>query len=66
MSPRVVSAADWRAARKELRAAEEEAARTLQQIANRRREMPAVIVEQDCQDETVELRHRDKYSVDAR
>ncbi|HEX4061953.1 MAG TPA: DUF899 domain-containing protein [Streptosporangiaceae bacterium] len=47
MSPRVVSAAEWVAARKELQAAEEEAVRTLQQIAGRRREMPAVKIEKD-------------------
>ena len=47
MSPRVVSAAEWLAARKELQAAEEEAVRTLEQIASRRREMPAVTIEKD-------------------
>lgn len=47
MSPRVVSAAEWVAARKELQAAEEEAVRTLGQIASRRREMPAVKIEKD-------------------
>ncbi|MGN6794719.1 MAG: DUF899 domain-containing protein [Streptosporangiaceae bacterium] len=47
MSPRVVAAAEWLAARKDLQAAEEEAVRTLQQIARRRREMPAVRVEKD-------------------
>jgi predicted dithiol-disulfide oxidoreductase (DUF899 family) len=47
MSPRVVSAAEWVAARKELQAAEEEAVRNLQQIASRRREMPAVRIEKD-------------------
>jgi predicted dithiol-disulfide oxidoreductase (DUF899 family) len=47
MSPRVVSAAEWLAARKELQAAEEEAVRTLEQIAGRRREMPAVRIEKD-------------------
>jgi predicted dithiol-disulfide oxidoreductase (DUF899 family) len=35
------------AARKELQAAEEEAVRALEQIASRRREMPAVVVEKD-------------------
>ena len=45
MNPRVVSAAEWVAARKELQAAEEEAIRTLEQIASRRREMPAVKIE---------------------
>ena len=47
MSPRVVSAADWVVARKQLQAAEEEAVRTLEQIASRRREMPAVKIEKD-------------------
>jgi predicted dithiol-disulfide oxidoreductase (DUF899 family) len=47
MSPRVVSAAEWVAARKELQAAEEEAVRALQEIATRRREMPAVTIEKD-------------------
>jgi predicted dithiol-disulfide oxidoreductase (DUF899 family) len=47
MHPRIVSAAEWLAARKELQAAEEEAVRTLQQIAARRREMPAVKIEKD-------------------
>ena len=45
--PRAVSAAEWVAARKELQAAEEEAVRTLEQIASRRREMPAVRIEKD-------------------
>ena len=47
MSPRVVSAAEWLAARKELQAAEEEAMRALQEIATRRRGLPAVAVEKD-------------------
>jgi predicted dithiol-disulfide oxidoreductase (DUF899 family) len=47
MSPRVVSAAEWLAARKELQAAEEEAIRTLGQLASQRRELPAVRVEKD-------------------
>ena len=47
MSARVVSAAEWVAARKELQAAEEEAVRALEQIASRRREMPAVKIEKD-------------------
>ncbi len=47
MTPRVVSAAEWLAARKELQAAEEEAVRTLQQIASQRREMPAVRIEKN-------------------
>jgi predicted dithiol-disulfide oxidoreductase (DUF899 family) len=45
--PRIVSAAEWVAARKELQTAEEDAVRTLGQIANRRREMPAVKIEKD-------------------
>jgi predicted dithiol-disulfide oxidoreductase (DUF899 family) len=45
--PRVVSADEWLAARKELQAAEEEAVRTLQQIASQRRKMPAVRIEKD-------------------
>jgi predicted dithiol-disulfide oxidoreductase (DUF899 family) len=47
MSPRVVSAAEWVAARKELQAAEEEAVRALQECTTRRREMPAVTIEKD-------------------
>jgi len=47
MSPRVVSAAEWLTARKELQAEEEEAVRTLQEIAGRRRQMPAVRIEKD-------------------
>jgi len=47
LSPRVVSAAEWVAARKALQAAEEDAMRTLEQIASRRREMPVVKVEKD-------------------
>jgi predicted dithiol-disulfide oxidoreductase (DUF899 family) len=47
MSPQVVSAAEWLAARKELQAAEEEAMRALQEIAARRRGLPAVAVEKD-------------------
>ena len=47
MSPRVVPAAEWVTARKQLQAAEEEAVRALRQIANRRREMPAVRIEKD-------------------
>jgi predicted dithiol-disulfide oxidoreductase (DUF899 family) len=45
--PRVVPADEWLAARKELQAAEEEAVRTLQQIASQRRAMPAVRIEKD-------------------
>ncbi|HET9898239.1 MAG TPA: DUF899 domain-containing protein [Streptosporangiaceae bacterium] len=47
MSLRVVSAAEWLAARKELQAAEEETMRALEQIARRRREMPAVKIEKE-------------------
>jgi len=47
MSPRVVSPAEWLNARKELLAAEEEAVRNLNQIAARRREMPAVRIDKD-------------------
>jgi predicted dithiol-disulfide oxidoreductase (DUF899 family) len=47
MSPRVVGAAEWLAARRELQAAEEEAVAALDLIASRRREMPAVKVEKD-------------------
>jgi predicted dithiol-disulfide oxidoreductase (DUF899 family) len=47
MSPQVVSAAEWLAARKELQTAEEEAVNALEQIASRRREMPAVKIEKD-------------------
>ena len=47
MSPRVVPAAEWLAARKELQAAEEEAMRALEEIAARRRELPAAAVEKD-------------------
>jgi predicted dithiol-disulfide oxidoreductase (DUF899 family) len=47
MSPRVVSAAEWVAARKELQAAEEDAVRALGEIASRRRDLPAVRIEKD-------------------
>jgi predicted dithiol-disulfide oxidoreductase (DUF899 family) len=47
MGPRVVSAAGWVAARRELQAGEEEAVRALEQIASRRRDMPAVRIEKD-------------------
>jgi predicted dithiol-disulfide oxidoreductase (DUF899 family) len=47
MSPRVVPAAEWLAARKDLQAAEERAVRALEEIAARRRELPAVTVEKD-------------------
>lgn len=47
MNPRVVSAADWLAARKELQAAEEKAMHALGEVTARRRELPAVAVEKD-------------------
>jgi len=47
MSTREVSAADWLAARKDLQAAEEDAMRALEELAARRRELPAVAVEKD-------------------
>jgi predicted dithiol-disulfide oxidoreductase (DUF899 family) len=47
MSLRIVSAAEWLAARKELQAAEEKALRTLEEIAARRRGLPAVAVEKN-------------------
>ena len=47
MSTREVSAADWLAARKDLQAAEEDAMRALEELATRRRELPAVAVEKD-------------------
>ena len=47
MSPRVVPAAEWLAARKELQTAEEEALRALEEIATRRRELPAVVIGKD-------------------
>jgi predicted dithiol-disulfide oxidoreductase (DUF899 family) len=47
MSLRVVSAAEWLTARKDLQAAEEEAMRALEETAVRRRELPAVAVEKD-------------------
>jgi predicted dithiol-disulfide oxidoreductase (DUF899 family) len=45
--PRIVSPDEWVAARKELQVAEEDAVRALEQIAGRRREMPAVRIEKD-------------------
>jgi predicted dithiol-disulfide oxidoreductase (DUF899 family) len=45
--PRIVSADEWLAARKELLAAEEQAAKALDDISQRRRELPAVRVEKD-------------------
>ena len=42
--PQVVSASDWLAARKELLAAEEEAAAVLARVSAKRRELPAVRV----------------------
>ena len=47
MSPNVVPAAEWLAARKELQTAEEEAVRAVEELAARRRELPAVAVEKD-------------------
>jgi predicted dithiol-disulfide oxidoreductase (DUF899 family) len=47
MNTRIVSSAEWLAARKQLQAAEEDAVQALEQIATRRREMPAVRVEKD-------------------
>ena len=45
--PRIVSADEWLAERKELRAAEERAAKTLTDVSERRRELPAVRVEKE-------------------
>jgi len=45
--PRIVSADEWLAERKELLAAEEQAARALAQISERRRDLPAVRIEKD-------------------
>jgi predicted dithiol-disulfide oxidoreductase (DUF899 family) len=45
--PRIVSADEWLAERKELLAAEEQAAKMLASVSERRREMPAVVVEKD-------------------
>ena len=45
--PRIVSADEWLAQRKELLAAEELAATALTEVAERRRELPAVRVEKD-------------------
>jgi predicted dithiol-disulfide oxidoreductase (DUF899 family) len=47
MSPRVVSPEEWLTARKELQVAEEEAMRLLEQVASRRRELPAVAIEKE-------------------
>jgi predicted dithiol-disulfide oxidoreductase (DUF899 family) len=47
LSPNVVPAAEWLAARKELQAAEEDAVRAVEELAARRRELPAVAVEKD-------------------
>jgi predicted dithiol-disulfide oxidoreductase (DUF899 family) len=47
MGPRVVSPAEWLAARKELQVAEEEAVRMLERLASRRRELPAVAIEKE-------------------
>jgi predicted dithiol-disulfide oxidoreductase (DUF899 family) len=43
--PQVVSADEWLAARKELLAAEEEAAKVLAQVTAKRKELPATVVE---------------------
>jgi predicted dithiol-disulfide oxidoreductase (DUF899 family) len=43
--PRVVSAAEWLAARKEFQVAEEQAIKALEQVASQRRELPAVRIE---------------------
>jgi predicted dithiol-disulfide oxidoreductase (DUF899 family) len=45
--PRIVSADEWLAERKELLAAEEQAAKALTNVSERRRELPAVRVEKD-------------------
>jgi predicted dithiol-disulfide oxidoreductase (DUF899 family) len=45
--PRIVSAGDWLAQRKELLAAEEQAAELLTRVKERRRELPAVLVEKE-------------------
>jgi predicted dithiol-disulfide oxidoreductase (DUF899 family) len=45
--PKVVSAEEWTAARKELLAAEEQAAKALARVSAQRRELPAVKIEKD-------------------
>jgi predicted dithiol-disulfide oxidoreductase (DUF899 family) len=45
--PRIVSADEWLAKRKELLAAEEQAARALANVSERRRELPAIRVEKE-------------------
>src|SRR5215467_9214715 len=45
--PRIVSADEWLAERKELLAAEEQAAKALASVSERRRELPAVRVEKE-------------------
>ncbi len=45
--PRIVSAGEWLAERKELLAAEEQAIKALAKVGERRRELPAVRVEQE-------------------
>jgi predicted dithiol-disulfide oxidoreductase (DUF899 family) len=45
--PRIVSAAEWLAARKELLAEEELAAEMLTRVRDRRRDLPAVLVQKD-------------------
>jgi len=47
--PRIVSAGEWLAERKELLAAEEQAAKALADVSERRRELPAVKVEKEYQ-----------------
>jgi predicted dithiol-disulfide oxidoreductase (DUF899 family)/uncharacterized damage-inducible protein DinB len=47
VTPRIVSSAEWTAASRQLRAAEEQALDTIQQLASRRRELPAVKIEKD-------------------
>ena len=47
MTPRIVPPAEWTAASRRLRAAEEQALDTIQQLASRRRELPAVKIEKD-------------------
>ena len=75
MSPRVVSATEWVTARKGLLEAEEQAAKALTNVSERRRELPAPWRRRPAlrhrpvpgpdplgrQDEDVESRHHDKY-----
>jgi predicted dithiol-disulfide oxidoreductase (DUF899 family) len=46
-NPRVVPAAEWLTARRELQAAEEEAVRALEKIASQRRDLPAVKIDKE-------------------